>query len=244
MTDLFALDPGDFVAARDQLARELRKQGQNDKAKATAALRRPSVPAWALNQVARTDRSEIAELLDAAASAQQAQAAALSGRDREGLRAALDRRRSAVRAVVRVARAVVDASGRSGDTYERDIEVAVTAVLDAPELIELLRAGRLTDVKASTDGDDDNVVAMFAASIESAPETPEVDEKAAARARRTATADVTRAEKKLAAAEEKVRVTEARAHAAAAAVDDARQARAAVEAEVEAARAALAELEG
>jgi len=244
MTDLFALDPGDFVAARDQLARELRKQGHRDEAKATAALRRPSVPAWALNQVARTDRSEIAELLDAAASAQQAQAAALSGRDREGLRAALDRRRSAVRAVVRVARAVVDASGRSGDTYERDIEVAVTAVLDAPELIELLRAGRLTDVKASTDGDDDNVVAMFAASIEPAPETPEVDEKAAARARRTATADVTRAEKKLAAAEEKVRVAEARAHAAAAAVDDARQARAAVEAEVEAARAALAELEG
>src|SRR5262249_38111386 len=50
---LFALDPNDFVTARDQRARELRKEGEKDEAAAVKALRRPTVPVWALNQVAR-----------------------------------------------------------------------------------------------------------------------------------------------------------------------------------------------
>jgi hypothetical protein len=42
----------EFVAARDQLARQLRAAGDRDAARQVAGLRRPSISAWAANQLA------------------------------------------------------------------------------------------------------------------------------------------------------------------------------------------------
>ena len=50
---LYGLAPEEFVAARDALARRLRKEGRREEAAEVAARRRPSAAAWALNQVAR-----------------------------------------------------------------------------------------------------------------------------------------------------------------------------------------------
>ncbi|MFL6185898.1 MAG: hypothetical protein ACJ745_13955, partial [Actinomycetes bacterium] len=50
---LYRLPPGEFVAARDQLARQLRAAGGREAARRVAALRRPSISAWAANQLAR-----------------------------------------------------------------------------------------------------------------------------------------------------------------------------------------------
>src|SRR4051812_44776528 len=51
--DLFALDPSEFTAARDRLVAELREAGDKGAAAEVKALRRPTVTAWALNQLAR-----------------------------------------------------------------------------------------------------------------------------------------------------------------------------------------------
>jgi len=61
---LYAASPDRFTAERDALAKSLRA---TDKAAAAAvkALRRPTVTAWALNQVARDQAGDLSALFDA-----------------------------------------------------------------------------------------------------------------------------------------------------------------------------------
>jgi hypothetical protein len=70
---------GEFVATRDQLARQLRAAGDRQAARQVARLRRPSISAWAANQLAHAAPHAMAELLDTGAALQQAQQAALAG---------------------------------------------------------------------------------------------------------------------------------------------------------------------
>jgi len=77
--DLFALTPDEFVAARNDLAKDLKSEKRVDDAKAIQILRRPSVAAWALNQLARRQPKLLEELFDAAQSLREAQANAMSG---------------------------------------------------------------------------------------------------------------------------------------------------------------------
>ena len=53
MDELFDLPPTEFIAARDALAKQLKADGDAGAAAEVKALRRPSVAAWAVNQVAR-----------------------------------------------------------------------------------------------------------------------------------------------------------------------------------------------
>jgi hypothetical protein len=76
---LYRLPLAEFVAARDQLARRLRTAGDRDAARRVAGLRRPSISAWAANQLAQVAPSAMAELLDAGAALTQAQHDALAG---------------------------------------------------------------------------------------------------------------------------------------------------------------------
>ena len=54
--DLYGLPLDRFVAERGALAKALRADGRRDEASRVAALRKPSVAAWAVNQLARTQR--------------------------------------------------------------------------------------------------------------------------------------------------------------------------------------------
>src|SRR5256885_1710261 len=51
--ELYGLPLRDFTKARDDHARRLRKEGRREVADAVKALRKPTLPAWALNQLAR-----------------------------------------------------------------------------------------------------------------------------------------------------------------------------------------------
>ena len=63
--ELYAAAPEDFVAERARLAKALKENGLADDAKAVAAVRKPTVAAWALNQLSRNNRRETDLLLDA-----------------------------------------------------------------------------------------------------------------------------------------------------------------------------------
>jgi hypothetical protein len=76
---LYQLPLEQFVATRDQLARGLRAAGDRAAAREVVALRRPSVSAWAANQLAHAAPNAVAELLDAGATLRQAQQAAVAG---------------------------------------------------------------------------------------------------------------------------------------------------------------------
>jgi len=160
---LYEEDPKTFVAARDRLAKELRAGGQRDDAAAVRALRRPSVSAWALNQVARRDASTIERLLETVERARVAQDEVLGGAERETLRDALTERRHALAAVIDSARVVIEESGRSSDASTRDIESALQGSL-TPDFTDALRRGVLTDLDAGA-GDEDSLTGLLSASV-------------------------------------------------------------------------------
>lgn len=136
--ELFGLDPTDFVAARDDLARQLRTQGDKDGAKAVKGLRRPPIPVWALNQVARQEGDAVEALLTAGSEAQAAKGG--------NVRDALAQRRQRLHEVVRAARAIIEESGRSADQHELDITSALSTILGSERLARDFREGRLTGV--------------------------------------------------------------------------------------------------
>jgi hypothetical protein len=102
--ELYAVRPEEFVAARSALVKQLKAEGRKDDAAAVAKLRRPSVAAWALNQVAREHPDLVTAALAAGERLRAASDAALAGRPGE-LRDATAAERAAASAVVKAAAA-------------------------------------------------------------------------------------------------------------------------------------------
>jgi hypothetical protein len=133
-SDLYGLPLERFVEERDQLSRELRRQGRRDEAAQVAKLRKPSVVAWAVNQLVRTRRHEVDALLDAGDSLQKAQANLLARRaDASSLREAVDAERAAVDQLVDTARGLLGSEGHelSPVKLEQVAETLQAAALDA-----------------------------------------------------------------------------------------------------------------
>src|SRR6058998_3424105 len=78
---LYALELGEFTAERDQLARELRSGGEREHADQVKSLRKPSLAAWTINQLARRERRDVDLLLDAGHRLREAQQRLLAGED-------------------------------------------------------------------------------------------------------------------------------------------------------------------
>lgn len=150
--ELYGLDPAQFIGARDALAKRLKADGRADDAAEVKALRRPTVAAWAANQVARQRSSDVDELLAAGAELRQAQRKVLSGVKAGGLREAMDRRRRAVTTLVKAAEAFLEESGKgSAGTVD-----ALSPTFEAASVDEaagrLLKTGRLEKELAAPSG--------------------------------------------------------------------------------------------
>src|SRR5437016_4004073 len=63
--DLYALPLERFVPERAVLAKSLRDEQRRDEAARVSALRKPSIAAWAVNQLARTQRVAVEDLFEA-----------------------------------------------------------------------------------------------------------------------------------------------------------------------------------
>ena len=83
LDELYAADLQEFVSTRTRLAKQLREADRRDEADALAKLRKPSVAAWVLNQLARRNRREVDLLLDAGHRLREAQAGVLSGGEKD-----------------------------------------------------------------------------------------------------------------------------------------------------------------
>lgn len=101
--ELYAVEPGEFVATRKRLAAELKAAGEKEAAATFVKLRKPTVLEHALNETARSDP----EVVDAWASAVDAvgaaQSAAIGGGAAGPLREATATLRAATSALVRAA---------------------------------------------------------------------------------------------------------------------------------------------
>jgi len=140
---LYAGSPEEFTAARNDLARRLRQAGQKDAAAQVKQLRKPTVPLWAVNQLARRHPDELRTLLDAADRLRTAQQDALRGGEPGELRKATTDEREAVRRLTQRAEALAREAGRP-IAAERIAATLRAAAVD-PVARELLAQGRLSE---------------------------------------------------------------------------------------------------
>ncbi|MEU4685001.1 hypothetical protein [Streptomyces xinghaiensis] len=135
---LYALPPGEFIAARDRAAAAA-PRGERG---AIRALRRPSLAAWAVNLLVREDRSRTELLLRLGAELRTAhQQPAGGGR----LRELIGQQRQLVAALARRAGQLTADAGRPvSDAVLREVEDTVHAALADPDAARELARGRLT----------------------------------------------------------------------------------------------------
>jgi hypothetical protein len=145
---LYVAPRDQFVHERDALARALRTAGDRATAAEVAALRKPTLVAWTVNQLAHTNRRDIDLLLDAGQRIIDAQQASISSGGRAELDAALATLRKAVSGLTESAKAILGPEA-SRTTLARVAETLRTAAT-APTGREALARGRLTEDMSET----------------------------------------------------------------------------------------------
>jgi hypothetical protein len=151
VAQLYGLPLEEFVPARNALARDLRKEGDKERAAEVAKLKRPSVAAWTVNQLARRNRKELDLLLDAGHRLRTGQVEALEQGDRSKFEAARRDHERAVRDLVAAARELLaNERGTSSDQMVSSIERTLRyASIDEAER-PALASGRLVEEAKAT----------------------------------------------------------------------------------------------
>jgi hypothetical protein len=137
---LYRLPPEEFTAARDALARRLRASGERAQADEVRRLRRPNVPAWALNQVAQGQPELVENVLAAGGELREA----MEIGDGTLLREAERSTKQATEAVVAAAeRALAGAGHASTDDFRSRLAATLRAAIVDPGVATQIRAGML-----------------------------------------------------------------------------------------------------
>jgi hypothetical protein len=138
LDELYSAPLDEFVARRTALAKQLKADGHADEAAEVTAARKPSVPVWAANQLARRNGPAVDRLLKAS---DQLRTAIGKG-DREAFGAAQQEQSDALRKLRDAAQSLL------GDTTEPMLQRIVSTFRAASvdeELRAQLAAGRLTE---------------------------------------------------------------------------------------------------
>lgn len=138
--DLYGLPQEEFTKARDELAKELRKAGKKDAADEVKALRKPTVSAWTVNQLARRHPQDIKALVKAGDEMRKAQRAAVGGRGPQALRDATRSHKERLDDLTSAARHEL---GAEGATLQRVAQTLRGASVDK-EASKALLSGTLT----------------------------------------------------------------------------------------------------
>jgi hypothetical protein len=144
LDQLYGLPLEQFTKARNDLAARLRKAHQADAAEQVKALRKPTVAAWAANQLARSHPDLVAALVEAGERLRKVQQRALAGREPQAaVSEATADEREAVRALVAAAR--TDLESRATPQLLDRLTQTLRAAAVEPDLARGLAAGRLTE---------------------------------------------------------------------------------------------------
>jgi hypothetical protein len=139
--ELYALPRDEFVAARDERAREARSDGDRKLATEIGRLRKPSTAAWLANLLAREQPAEIDGLVELGDALRRAH----SELDGEALRRLSGQRHELVAALAGQARRLGRSAGQPvSEGVSRELEDTFTAALGDPDAARALAAGRLT----------------------------------------------------------------------------------------------------
>lgn len=144
--DLYALPLDTFVSERGKLAKQLRAAGKRDQADEVAALPKPSLAAWTVNQLVRTDGELVRKLTAAGDAVIRAQTQVLAGKaDTAALSEATERERELLDELRHAAAGLLEQHGRvaTAATIERVADTFHAAALDVEVRDEVI-SGTLT----------------------------------------------------------------------------------------------------
>jgi hypothetical protein len=136
---LYARSRDGFIDERDRRVHALRAEGKRDEAAALKQRRKPTVPAWAVNRLARRHPDQVGALIGAASGLRAAQSGAQD--DGPSLRAAAAEFRALVAELRSHAEAVIADAGSAPPTHIDDVERTLTAAAADPEQHDTLRRG-------------------------------------------------------------------------------------------------------
>jgi hypothetical protein len=138
---LLAVDPGEFVAKRKELAAELRDAGRGDEAAVVAGLSKPTAVVFAVNRAAR-DRPNAAR--DAADAAERVRKAQLDG-DPDAYATALEELKRSLDLLSEVADTHVGSGKRPTEAMRRRVRDLVRSAVADDDAREALRRGALAE---------------------------------------------------------------------------------------------------
>ena len=142
LDNLYAAPLDQFVKVRNEIAGRLKKEGDEAAAARVAALRKPSVSAWAVNQLARSGSLDLQRLIKAGEALELAQSRAMSGEDSSGFEEA---RRDEAAAISLLRSAAKQVLGAASPAVLDRIVSTLRAGVATPEGRTLLKQGRLTE---------------------------------------------------------------------------------------------------
>ena len=139
---LYGLPFGEFTAARNTLAKELKKQGDKEAAEEVASLPKPTVSAWAVNHLFTTDSERMEELLASGERARKALRSILSGGDPGALRDAIQEARDLANELRdRAAGAVTEESRKPGPAIVERIATNLQSLAFSPAAEPMIERG-------------------------------------------------------------------------------------------------------
>jgi hypothetical protein len=139
--ELYALRPGEFVAARNARATAAREAGERQLAAEVKGMRRPTVSAWV------TNLARLEQLFSLGAALREAQAALAADK----LRRLGQQRRQVIGALAAEAAALAATHGQPvGSQVVGEVEQTLQAALADAGAAEIVRAGRLTTALSYT----------------------------------------------------------------------------------------------
>jgi hypothetical protein len=121
--ELADIPPEEFVAARDELAKRLKAEGNAAEAAEIKKLRKPTVAQWITERVRRDHDDAVDALRVASAEVASAQETAITSGDRDALRDASTKRRNALGDVERVIDQVLANAGRPAQYRDEVLSV-------------------------------------------------------------------------------------------------------------------------
>lgn len=133
--ELFEVTPGEFTARRNALAKELKERADDEGARRVAALKRPTLAVWAVNQLGRRHGDLVAELIAVQRTLGEAAAPA-------ELHEGSVRRRRLVGDLTDRARALLEEAELSASDQTVERIRSMLLAINSPGEEELLRAGR------------------------------------------------------------------------------------------------------
>jgi hypothetical protein len=139
--DLYAGPPAEFVARRTAAVKAAKADGDRELAAQIGELRKPTVSAWLVNLLVRSDADLAAQIVGLGDGLREAERSL----DGPALRELSTQRRQLVRSLAARARALAKPTGQKiGDTVLQELDATLTAALADPAVAREVVSGHLT----------------------------------------------------------------------------------------------------